>query len=803
MRELAAEELAWRCPVAELGFATTAELPDLDGIVGQARAVEALDYALAVGRRDHNVYALGPPGVGRHTVVRRLLETHARRRPAPDDWVYVNDFADPHRPRSLRLPAGRGRAFRDDCHQLLGDLVEALRNAFESEEYRTRRQLLEKEVEERQKQAIARVEEEARRRSIALLHTPMGFVFAPTVEGRVMPPERFQQLPEPVRHEIEAQIEALQRRLEAALRDMPAWIKEMREKIRRLNEETATVVVDYLVGQLARRWQDLPEVVDHLGALRRDVIERVELFLALPEQVRPAAAGVEETHPLFRRYAVNLLVDHADTAHAPVVHEDDPGFEHLVGRIEHRVEMGALFTDFLLVRPGALHRANGGYLILDAHKLLARPFAWDALKRALSRGRIRIEPATSGLGLPLTVFLEPEPIPLDLQVVLVGDRSLYYLLSELDPEFPRLFRIAADFDERVPRRPETITLYARFVAERARRERLRPFAAEAVARVLEEAVRAAEDRDEFSADFARLGDLLREADHLAGRAGREMVTAEDVEAAVAARTRRAARLHERILEAIEREVVRIPTSGRAVGQINGLSVFTLGGHSFGRPNRITARARMGGGRVVDIEREVALGGPVHSKGVLILTGHLMARYVPDMPLSLSATLVFEQSYGTVDGDSASAAELLALLSAIAEVPLAQNLAITGSVDQHGHVQAIGGVNEKIEGFFDLCARRGLDGSHGVVIPRANLRHLQLHRRVREAVAAGRFHVWAVDRVDEAIELFTGLPAGTRGPDGHYPEGSFHRRVEERLRAFAEARRRFGGGERDERRDPGR
>lgn len=500
--------------------------------------------------------------------------------------------------------------------------------------------------------------------------------------------------------------------------------------------------------------------------------------------------GIEEGHPFFRRYAVNLLVDHGGSDAAPVIYEDEPSYDRLIGRIEHRVEMGALVTDFLMIRSGALHGANGGYLVLDAAKLLAAPLAWEALKRALFRGEIRIRPALEGLGLATTVTLEPEPVPLDVKVVLVGDRLLYYLLAELDPEFPRLFRVAADFDEEVVRAQAEVRTFARTIAAMAREDGLRPLEAGGVARLLEYAARLAGDREKLSAAVRELGDVAREADYHAGLDGAARISAAHVETALETRERRLSRLRERTLEQIRRDIVHVATRGEVVGQINGLSVLELGGYAFGRPSRITARVRMGGGRVVDIEREVRLGGPIHTKGVLILNGYLMANYVPELPLSLSASLVFEQSYGGVEGDSASAAELLALLSAIAGVPLRQSLAITGSVDQHGRVQAIGGINEKVEGFFDLCVARGLDGSHGVLVPASNRPHMMLARRVREAVREGLFRIWAVERIDQAIELFTGWPAGDRLADGSWPEGGFHRRVDDRLRLFAQQRRRF-------------
>jgi len=793
------DRLAWRCDPAALGFSSTTELAPLEMPIGQERALEALGFALAVRRPGYNVFALGPEGIGRHSIVRRRLEARAAEEPVPDDWVYVGNFAEPRKPRALRLPAGRGAALQKEVVQLLGDLLDALRNAFDNEEYRTRRRLIEEELKERQERAVAEVEAEARRLGIALVRSPMGFAFAPMREGRILPPEQFERLPEPVRERIEATIGELQDLLQRALQRMPEWIKETRERIRRLNDETAAFAVNFLVDSLIRRWADLPPVTEHLEALRRDVIAHVEIFLQIPEQLKPTSTGLDEAHPLFRRYAVNLLVDNGALAAAPVVFEEDPTYERLIGRIEHRAEMGALLTDFLMVRPGALHRANGGHLVIDARKLLARPMAWEALKRALTAGRIHIEPPLQSMGLLTTVTLEPEPVPLDVKVVLVGERLLYYLLAELDPEFEPLFKIAADFDEEIPRRPEAPGLYARLVATVIQREGLRPCRADGVARLLEQAAREAGDSGKLSANLRRMGDLLREADHLAGRAGAAAIEATHVEAAAEARDRRLSRLRERLQEEIREGVIRVATTGAVVGQVNGLSVIRLGGYAFGRPSRISARVRMGSGQLVDIEREVKLGGPIHSKGVLILSGYLAAAYARDVPLSLSATLVFEQSYGGVDGDSASAAELLALLSAIAEVPLRQNLAITGAVGQHGEILAVGGVNEKIEGFFDLCAARGLDGSHGVVMPKSNLRHLMLHGRVRRAVEEGKFAVFAIDRIEEGIALLTGMPAGERAADGLYPEGSFNRLVEDRLRDLAERRRRFAAEERAGRR----
>lgn len=785
---LDAASLAWCCPEEALPFTTTAELPDLAGTIGQERAVEALRYALSTRRPGYNVFALGPEGIGKHTTVHQLLAAQAAGEPPAADLCYVSDFKDPRTPRLLQLPAGRGAQLRNELDRLLADLLPALRNAFENEEYRTRRQVIEEELKERQEKAIAEVEQEAKSQGVALIRSPMGFAFAPLADGRIVTPEIFQALPESIRQRIEQTVEALQKRLKEALSSAPRWMKETRERIKQLNDDTAAFAVNFLFDAVKPSFSDLPEVLAFLDRARADVIEHVEAFLQLPEQAGPALVAIEDGHPLFRRYRVNLIVDRAGQTSAPVVQEDDPTFERLVGRIEHRAEMGALVTDLLMIRAGALHRANGGYLVLDARKLLTRPMAYDGLKRALTTGQIRIESPLQALGVLGTQTLEPEPAPLDVKVVLLGERLLYYLLVEVDPEFGRLFKVAADFDERLPRDPATLGLYARLLATMVRRERLRPLTRDGVARLLEHAARRAEDSGKLSTEIEHLGDVLREADFQAGSAA--AIDAAAVQRALDARERRLGRLRERALEQITEGTVAIATSGSAVGQINGLSVIQLGDTAFGRPSRITARVRMGSGQLVDIEREVKLGGPLHSKGVLILAGFLAATFSPERPLSLAATLVFEQSYGGIEGDSASSAELYALLSAIAQVPIRQSLAVTGSVDQYGNVQAIGGVNEKIEGFFDLCAARGLDGSHGVLIPATNLRHLMLHERVRAAVAAGRFTIWPVRTVAEGIEILTGLPAGERGPDGQFPEGTVFRKAEDRLAAMAERRRAF-------------
>jgi lon-related putative ATP-dependent protease len=500
----------------------------------------------------------------------------------------------------------------------------------------------------------------------------------------------------------------------------------------------------------------------------------------------PSLAGA----PLFRRYQVNVLVDHGQSQGAPVVYESNPTYDNLTGRIEHMAQMGALVTDFNLIKAGALHRANGGYLILDARQVLLQPYAWDGLKRAIRAREMRIEPLGQALSLISTLSLAPQPVPLDVKVVLIGERLLYYMLYQLDPDFGELFKVEADFNEEMPRTPENNRLYARLIVTIARREQLRPFDRGAIARVIEHSARLSGDAEKLSVHLLSISDLLREADYWASVAGNGAVTAGDVQRAIDAQIHRADRLQEQVQDQIRRGTILIDTTGARVGQVNGLSVVGLGHYAFGQPSRITARVRMGEGKVVDIEREVELGGPIHSKGVFILSSFLGARYAAERPLSLSASLVFEQSYGSVEGDSASMAELCALLSALAQVPVKQAWAMTGSVNQHGEAQPIGGVNEKIEGFFDVCRARGLTGEQGVIIPASNVQHLMLRHDVVEAVQAGQFHVYPMRTVDDAIELLTGVPAGERDAEGNFPEGGINQRVEARLIELAEKQRAF-------------
>jgi lon-related putative ATP-dependent protease len=783
------------CDADQFDFETTAELEPLQDSIGQERALEALHFGIGIHHGGFNMYLLGPSGTGKHTTASRYLAKRAAAASVPDDWCYVNNFDKPNRPRALRLPATRATRLRLDMERFVQELKAALPAAFSSDNYRTRRESIESEFKEQQDTALKALRAKAEQQGIALIRTPAGLALAPMREGDVLSQEEFAALEPEERGRLEAELEALQGELQEILAHLPRWVAAKQEKVRKLHREISRYAVGHQMDTLFKRYEDLPAVVGYLRAVQEDVLDNADKFLPATdgeesEESGGSASPIPGGH--FRRYQVNVLVDNNGSEGAPVVYEDNPTHNNLMGRVEHIAHMGALLTDFNLIRPGVLHRANGGYLILDAHKLLMQPYAWEDLKRTLRAGEMRIHSLAESLSLVSTVSLDPEPIPLKVKIILVGERNLYYLLDALDPDFGELFKVPVDFEERFDRTPENAHLYARMVGTLVRADKLRPFDRGAVSRVVEHASRLAEDAEKLSTHLASLADLVREADFWAGEADRRAVTREDVSRAIAAYIRRADRVRERVHEQIHRGTVLIDTRGERVGQVNGLSVLGLGKYAFGQPSRITARVRLGKGEVVDIEREVALGGPTHSKGVLILAGFLGGRFATERPLALSASLVFEQSYGGVDGDSASSAELYALLSALSGVPVRQCFAVTGSVNQHGQVQAIGGVNEKIEGFFDICQGAGLTGEQGVLIPATNVKHLMLRQDVVDAVAAGRFRVFAVEHVDQGIEILTGVAAGERGEDGAYPEGSINRRVEERLQRMAERVRSFAG-----------
>ena len=790
---LAADRLCTLCDLSQFQFDTTRALPEPDRPFGQSRAIDAVALALDIPGPGYNLFVLGRPGSGRHEVVRGLVLAHARQRPAPVDWCYLYNFADPTKPRALSLPAGEGTRLRLAMQGFVEEVGKAIEVAFESEEYRSRLEAIEKEFKQREGEAVQALARTASERGVILLRAPQGFVFAPMKDDQPMTPEQVEALSNEERERIGQVIEGLRTPLLDLMHELPRLRRDMQTRIREATRDTMGYAAGHLIDELKEQFADHGAVLGFLDEVRKDIVDA-------GQQLREQRGEDEETGGAFTgslaliRYQVNLLVGHQPADHAPVLDCDNPTHANLLGRIDHLPHMGTLLTNFTLIKAGCLQRASGGYLMLDALQVLAQPYAWDGLKRALRTRRAAIESLPQMLGWVSTVALEPEPVPLALKIILFGERQHYYLLQALDPEFDELFKIAADFEDEVPRDAQHTAHYAALVGSLARGAALRPLERAAVARLVEHAARLAGDAGKLSTSIRGMDELLHEANLMASRAGRETIGRDDVAQALAARIRRADRLRGTLHDAVLDDTLRIATSGDQLAQVNGLAVLQLGEFSFGHPVRITATARLGDGNLLDIERESALGQPIHSKGVLILAAFLRARYAADQLFSLSASLVFEQSYGPVEGDSASLAELCALLSALAGLPVKQSLAVTGSIDQAGAVQAVGGVNEKIEGFFDVCRARGLTGEQGVLIPAANVKHLMLREDLVEAARAGLFHVYPVHTVDEAIHLLTGRPAGEGDSRGAMPEGSVNQLVTARLAQLSVDRQAYASGQ---------
>ena len=785
---LSLSDLFHPCGDDDIAADSSLEVERVEGVIGQERAISALEFAMAMDLDGHNVFVLGPSGTGRHEFVQQMLLRVAHGRETPSDWCYVNNFEDSHCPPALELPAGMGRKFALDMDEFIDELRTTLSAAFESEDYRSRLHAIEAEFQSHQNEALEAVHKDARRRNIRIMQSPSGMIFAPVRDGEALGPDEFEKLPEKEQRAIQKTVEAITQKLQKAMESMPRQMREARARVAELDNEVTRFAVGSLVEELRQRYAAHPRLIEFLDAVERDVIANSRMLRMSPDNQHPVAPAPDDFAQ--RRYAVNVVISREPGSAPPIVREEHPAYAHLVGRVEHRAHMGTLSTDFTLIRAGALHRANGGYLVLDAARVLTEPFAWQGLKQALESGVVKIESIAEAYAMSGTVALEPEPIPLKVKVILIGERRLFYLLQSLDPEFRDLFKIAADFDDRMDRTTSSQLSLAGVMANVVHRDQLLPLNRGAMYRLIEEAARAAGDRGKLSTEIRLTEDLLREAHYHATRADEPVISAAHVDAAIAARESRNGRLRERITEEIINGNVLIDTDGEKVGHVNGLAVLQLGDYAFGRPSRITARVALGTGKVIDIEREADLGGSLHSKGVLILAGYIAARYGNSEPLSLSATIAFEQSYAGVDGDSASSAELYALLSAIAGIPIAQSFAVTGSVNQYGDVQAIGGANEKVEGFFDVCAERGLTGRQGVLIPSANVKHLMLRQRVVDAVAAGKFHVYAVADIDEGLSLLTGLPSGVADAEGRFPDGTLNRRISDALANMAEQRRSF-------------
>jgi lon-related putative ATP-dependent protease len=792
--EVPLEKLRMVCEPGMLECTSSQEMQGLETIIGQARAVKALRFGLGIKERGFNIYVSGVPGTGRTTAVERFLKEVADAKPVPDDWCYLYNFREPHQPHALRLPPGRAKQLQADMKDLVAGATQAIRSVFEGEDYASHRREASQTFERQRDELFSQLGERAQAEGFLIQATPVGLVTVPMKKGKPYTEEQFAALSQEERDTILKKRDELQAEIEAAIRQGKRLEKGAGEDLRKLDQDVARYALGHLVDELKEKYHDLPEVLSYLDQVQDDMVENQSQFRAEPDEqaANPLRAMVPQDDA-FRKYEVNVLVDNAELKGAPVITEFNPTFGNLFGRIEQQAFFGALVTDFTLIREGALHRANGGYLVLPVDELLRNPFAWDGLKRGLGNGMIAIEDISERYGFVTTKSLKPEPVPMDVKVVLIGQPDLYYLLRAYDEQFSELFKVKADFDTRMERTEENIRDYTAFVCTVCEAEGLKHLDDGALAKIVEHGSRLVEDQDKLSTRFGEISDVIREASFYATEEGTSLVTATHVQKAIEERFYRSSLIQERIQEMIERGSILINVEGTSVGQVNGLSVIGLGDISFGQPSRITASIALGREGVIDIEREAKLGGPIHTKGVMILAGYLSEKYAQNRPLSLSARLVFEQSYGGVEGDSASSTELYSLLSSLSGLPIKQGIAVTGSVNQKGEVQAIGGVNEKIEGFYAVCKAKGLSGEQGVMIPASNVQNLMLKEEVVEAVKAGKFHVWQVKTVDEGIEILTGVPAGQRQEDGRFEEGTVGHQVDQRLEELAETMKDFAEG----------
>ncbi|MQL52343.1 AAA family ATPase [Desulfofundulus thermobenzoicus] len=787
-----ADKLRRRCRPEELPWETTAQVTPLQDFIGQERAVRAMEFGLAMNAPGYNIYVAGPPGTGKSTYTQEVLTRRAARGTAPDDWCILYNFTNPDRPLAISLPPGRGQIFKRDMEELIGDLRTAIPKVFEGADYEQNKQAVLHELESQVQEALEHLRQDALQSGFAMKQGPTGFIFAPLKDGRRMSQEEFDALAPEERREIENRARMLQQKLDDMVNNGRFLEKKARERIQALEKEIAGLAIGPLVERLQEKYRDFPRVVRFLGEVAEDVTRNLDHFKTQESAPAQTPFGFPvETTDIFHRYQVNLFVNNGDTRGMPVVVENNPHYYNLFGKIEYRSFMGSLSTDFTMIKAGAIHRANGGYLVLQARDVLADPIVWDKLKKSLKNSQAVVENIGEHFRLIPTATLKPEPIPLNVKVVLIGSHYLYHLLHALDEDYQKFFKVKVDFDTEMPRTPENLEHYAAFVSSVCRRENLKHFDRSGLAELIEYGSRLAANQNKLSTRFNEVVEIIYEAAAWADMEASTNVSAPHVRRAIEERVYRSNRLEEKIQEMMVQGKILVDTAGAVVGQVNALSVLDVGDYSFGRPSRITAKTFMGQEGVVNIERETRMSGSLHTKGVLTLAGFLGSRFAQDKPLRLSARITFEQLYEGVDGDSASSAELYALLSALAELPVNQGLAVTGSVNQHGQIQPIGGVNEKIEGFFAVCRARGLTGEQGVIIPAQNLDNLMLKPEVVEAVEQNLFHIYAVKSIEEGIELLTGIPAGEKQLGGHYPEGTVFHLVDKKLRQYAEGLSSFG------------
>lgn len=792
--ELTTEKVYKSCNPDDVGCDTTQELTALETIVGQDRAIRAMQFGLGIKEKGFNIFVSGVPGTGRTTAVRKYLEEVAVDKPIPSDWCYVNNFQDAYRPHALRLPAGRAVELQKAMDNLTKIVFQEVRNVFESEEYAKHKEETLNKFQLQKQAIVEQVNKLALEESFILQATPMGVITVPTRNGKPLSEEDFIKLSQKDKDTLVQKQQKVQDALEASIRQTKSLEKDARDAVDKLDREVALYALRNWNEDMKEKFQDLPDVLTYVDAVQADLLDQVELFKTDGQEETPALPFATPPKGLpIKKYAVNILVDNSSLKGAPVIVETNPTHDNLFGRIEQEARFGALVTDFTLVRSGSLHRANGGYLVLPVEDVLRNPFVWEDLSHALANAKIVIEDASEKFGFS-TKSLQPEPVPLDIKVILIGRPDIFQLLLTYEVHFHELFKVKAEFDTSMSRTDEHTREYAAFATTLCNSENLKHLDRSAMARLVEHGSRLAEDQEKLSTRFGEISDVIREASYYAGVDSADLISAQHIRKAIEERDYRSNLIQERLREMIERGVIKIDIAGKKVGQINGLSVLGLGDISFGQPNRITVSLSLGREGVVNIEREAKLSGPIHTKGVLILSGFLAHRYAQDKPMSLSARLVFEQSYGGIEGDSASSTELYAILSALSDLPINQAIAVTGSVNQNGEVQAIGGVNEKIEGYFEVCTALGLTGEQGVLIPESNVSNLMLKETVVEAIKEGKFHIWSVHNIDEGIEVLTGVKAGERQADGKFELDSVNARVDQRLRLMAKALQKFGKAE---------
>ncbi|MDP3266768.1 MAG: AAA family ATPase [Sulfuricurvum sp.] len=772
------------CDVQTLTFQTTEELEPLSDIIGQDSALAAVDFGTNIKQDGYNLFAMGSSGSGKHSLITAFLEKKEAPDSPPDDWCYVNNFKDYRTPVAINMPSGHAIRFRDHIAELIELFKTILPSVFESNEYRNMRESVNQKYISMQAEIFQNLQKEAERLGIAMNTSSSNRVtFVPMVDGKIITTEEFKKIKGKEKKELTAKLNEFEQIVKDALHEVSNIAKLLQQEFIALDRKTTADTVYTLLEEIRITYKEIPKIMTYLADMQTDVIKNVQDFLVKPDEMNIPPMMREYYTPSFRRYLVNVFISNGKNKTAPIIYEDNPNHNNLIGSIEHISQMGTLVTDFTMIKPGALHKANGGYLILDIRKLLIQPFAWEALKRVLRSKEVRIESIAQQYALISTITLEPEPIPIDVKVVLMGERIFYYLLYHYDPEFKELFKVSADFEEDMPRNDENSRLYAQMIGTIAKKSNLLPLNAQAVARVIEHGAREAQDSSKISAHIGNLSDLLKEADYWTRKAQKKVMDKEDIEAALRAQNERVNRIQKKLYEQISDGTIMINTSGSAIGVINALTYISMGAHQFGLPSRITARTRLGKGEVIDIQRKVELSGPIHAKGVMILSAYLGSTYAKESLFNLSASLVFEQSYAMIEGDSASSTELYAILSSLAQLPIQQNIAVTGSVNQFGEIQPIGGVNEKIEGFYDICTLRDPNGEYGVIIPQTNVKHLMLKQEVTAAAKSGRFKIYAVQNIHEGITILTGVDAGEADKKGNYPKNTVNGKIMARLKNF--------------------